>query len=107
MALKALAFSTALLAGALPSHPASAQTARRATTVRTVAGVLMWGSLESLLKAQDGTMFTFDSKSRLGRRVLSTCEVDQWCEVTGRIDDNDGIETVTRVRKVPAPPAGH
>ena len=69
-----------------------------------VEGTVLWGSLESVIQTADGTMYTFDSKSSVAKRIFAACSVDQLCEVEGTVD-RDEIISVSGVRKLGAPTA--
>jgi hypothetical protein len=71
---------------------------------QTVEGTLLWGSLESVIQTPDGTMYTFDSKSSVAKRIFAACSVDQVCEVEGMVDGSD-IISVSAVRKLRTPTA--
>jgi len=71
---------------------------------QTVKGTVLWGSLESVIQTPDGTMYTFDSKSSVAKRIFAACSVDQLCEVEGTAD-RDEIISVSAVRKLGAPAA--
>jgi hypothetical protein len=67
---------------------------------QTIRGKVLWGSLETAIETQDGTMYAFATKSSVARRIFAVCGADDLCEVEGTLEGGDTIETVKKVRKL-------
>jgi hypothetical protein len=61
---------------------------------------LLWGSLETVIETQDGTMYAFATKGSVARRIFAVCQVDDLCEVEGTLEGGDTIESVRKVRRL-------
>jgi len=63
---------------------------------QVLRGKVLWGSLESSIESEDGTMYPFATKSAVARRIFAVCEVEAML-------DGESIEAVRKVRRVSRP----
>ncbi len=71
-------------------------------STQTIRGKVLWGSLETVIETEDGTMYPFATKSSVARRIFAVCDVDDLCEVEGKLEGGDTIEAVRKERKLGA-----
>lgn len=53
----------------------------------------------TFFKTADGKEYTFDPLSKVGKKVWMICELEIPCTITGTVDKNDVIVSVSSVKK--------
>lgn len=78
-----------------------AQASYAANKKVTVTGLLSINARgnATFLTTSDGKEYTFESESKVGKKVWKVCDRDIPCTVTGTVDKNDIIISATAVKK--------
>ena len=67
----------------------------------TVKGILYYATLDSAISYKDGSGGVgFMTDSRVGDKIFSACDVDDYCEITGIVNANDFLISVSKARKI-------
>lgn len=78
-----------------------AQVSYAANKKITVTGLISINARGNVtfLTTSDSKEYTFESESKVGKKVWKVCDRDIPCTVTGTVDKNDIIKSVTIVKK--------
>lgn len=66
----------------------------------TIRGKISIGNIDSVIVSLYPECCTFLTKSNIARKIFQVCGFENECEVVCRVDENNVVKSVSRVRKI-------
>jgi uncharacterized lipoprotein YehR (DUF1307 family) len=66
-----------------------------------IKGTIDAGTMMSNVVTDDGKSYSFVSDSKVGNKIFNACKVGDMCSITALIEDDEVIQSVSAVKKLP------